>query len=139
MKKLLIESNGEAGDFYRHTFYPLFSYISNRIPEISDAFYSIDDAIRTGFAWSFGPFENWDFIGIKKGIELVESEGYKVADWVKEITKAEPNIKDKEVIGTYASAMVRKMEKEFPTLAFSAQLERAKKPDDNSGARRIEL
>jgi len=50
------------------------------------------------------------------------------AGWVEEITKARPDIKDKQVISTYASAIVRKMEKEFPTLAFAAQLERAKKP-----------
>ncbi len=49
------------------------------------------------------------------------------ADWVDEITKTRPDIKDKQAISTYASAMVRKLEKEFPTIAFSAQLERSKK------------
>jgi 3-hydroxyacyl-CoA dehydrogenase len=48
-------------------------------------FYSIDDAMKTGYAWKYGPFENWDFVGVQKGIDLVESEGYKVADWVKEM------------------------------------------------------
>jgi 3-hydroxyacyl-CoA dehydrogenase len=41
--------------------------------------------MKTGYAWKYGPFENWDFVGVQKGIDLVESEGYKVADWVKEM------------------------------------------------------
>lgn len=85
---ILLADKTNAGELLRKHYASLFAYASLRIPEISDAFYSIDDAIRTGFAWSFGPFENWDFVGVKKGIELVESEGYKVADWVKEMVAA---------------------------------------------------
>ncbi|MEP7268149.1 MAG: 3-hydroxyacyl-CoA dehydrogenase/enoyl-CoA hydratase family protein [Saprospiraceae bacterium] len=63
----------------------LFAYVSNRIPEISDNLYSIDDALKAGFAWDLGPFEYWDVIGIKKGIELAEFNGHQVASWVKEM------------------------------------------------------
>ncbi len=62
----------------------LFAYVSNRIPEISDNIYSIDDAMKAGFAWDLGPFEYWDLLGIDKGIELAENNGYPVAAWVKE-------------------------------------------------------
>ena len=85
---ILLTDKTNAGELLRKHYASLFAYASLRIPEISDAFYSIDDAIRTGFAWSYGPFENWDFVGIKKGIELIESEGYKVADWVREMVAA---------------------------------------------------
>jgi len=34
---------------------------------------------------------------------------------------------DKKLIDLHASSLVRKMEKEFPTIAFSAQLAREKK------------
>jgi len=85
---ILLSDKTKAGDLLRKHFASLFAYISQRLPEISDVLYSIDDAIRTGYAWSFGPFENWDLIGIKKGIELAESEGYKVAEWVKELVAA---------------------------------------------------
>ena len=66
--------------------------------------------------------------GIKKPEDARKLAKLNKADWVKEISKARPDIKDKQLINTYASAIVRKMEKEFPTLAFAAQLERAKKP-----------
>jgi 5-hydroxyisourate hydrolase-like protein (transthyretin family) len=66
--------------------------------------------------------------GIKKPEDARKLAKLNKAEWVEEITKARPDIKDKKVINTYASAIVRKMEKEFPALAFAAQLERAKKP-----------
>jgi 3-hydroxyacyl-CoA dehydrogenase len=44
----------KAGDFYRHFHYGLFSYISYRVPEISDELYRIDDALMAGFGWEIG-------------------------------------------------------------------------------------
>lgn len=66
----------------------LFSYAANRYPEISDSLYSIDDAMRAGFAWSFGPFQYWDIIGIKQGAEDAKSLGYSIPDWVEEMIKS---------------------------------------------------
>ncbi len=82
---MLLHDKTKAGDFLRKHYASLFAYVSQRVPEISDVLYSIDDAIRSGYAWTFGPFENWDMIGIQKGIELAESEGFTVAEWVKEM------------------------------------------------------
>lgn len=82
---ILLADKTKAGDLIRKHYASLFAYVSQRVPEISDVLFSIDDAIRTGYAWSFGPFENWDMVGLKKGIDLAESEGFTVADWVKEM------------------------------------------------------
>lgn len=82
---MLLLDKSKAGDLLRKHYASLFAYISQRVPEISDVLFSIDDAIRSGYAWTYGPFENWDMIGVKKGIELAESEGYTVAEWVKEL------------------------------------------------------
>jgi 3-hydroxyacyl-CoA dehydrogenase len=60
----------------------MFAYVSNRIPEISDELYKIDDAMKAGFGWENGPFEIWDAIGVEKGIELVKAENLKYASWV---------------------------------------------------------
>ncbi len=88
---MLLLDKSKAGDLLRKHYASLFAYISQRVPEISDVLFSIDDAIRSGYAWTYGPFENWDMIGVKKGIELAESEGYVVADWVKELAAAGNN------------------------------------------------
>ncbi len=85
---MLLMDKTKAGDLLRKHYGSLFAYVSQRVPEISDVLFSIDDAIRTGYAWSFGPFENWDMVGVKKGIALAEAEGYVVADWVKEMLAA---------------------------------------------------
>lgn len=88
---MLLLDKSKAGDLLRKHYASLFAYVSQRVPEISDVLFSIDDAIRSGYAWTYGPFENWDMIGVQKGIELAESEGYTVAEWVKELVAAGNN------------------------------------------------
>ena len=80
--KAIFESDDKGGEFMRRTFPALFSYVSHRIPEVSDELYRIDDALRTGFAWDYGPFEYWDIVGVQKGAELAEKLGAPVAPWV---------------------------------------------------------
>src|SRR5690606_3017165 len=63
-------------------------YVSNRIPEISDELYRIDDAMRAGFGWELGPFEVWDALGVKEGIAMMEAQGKKPAAWVTEMLNA---------------------------------------------------
>jgi 3-hydroxyacyl-CoA dehydrogenase len=82
---VLVEGTDKAGEFYRFNFGTMFSYIQNRIPEISDELYRIDDALRAGFGWKNGPFQIWNSIGIKKGVEIMESLGHKPAKWISEM------------------------------------------------------
>ncbi|MEX2350158.1 MAG: 3-hydroxyacyl-CoA dehydrogenase/enoyl-CoA hydratase family protein [Flavobacteriaceae bacterium] len=82
---VLVDGDDKAGEFYRKNFAGMFAYVSNRIPEISDELYKIDDAMKAGFGWENGPFEIWDSIGVEKGLELIKAEGLKVADWVNEM------------------------------------------------------
>ncbi|HMZ47011.1 MAG TPA: 3-hydroxyacyl-CoA dehydrogenase/enoyl-CoA hydratase family protein, partial [Chitinophagaceae bacterium] len=75
----------KAGEFYRQFHYALFSYISHRIPEISDEIYRVDDAMMAGFGWEIGAFESWDVLGVAKMVELMKANGNKVATWVEEM------------------------------------------------------
>ncbi len=83
--KVLVKGTDKAGEFYRKSFAGLFAYVSNRIPEITDELYKIDDAMKAGFGWENGPFEIWDAIGIEKGIALMKAEGLDPASWVTEL------------------------------------------------------
>ena len=83
--RVLIKGKDKAGEFYRKNFAAMFGYVQNRIPEISDELYRLDDAMKAGFGWEHGPFEIWDSIGIEKGIELMQAENIPVASWVTEI------------------------------------------------------
>ena len=80
--KVLIGGKDKAGEFYRKNFAAMFAYVQNRIPEISDELFKIDDAMKAGFGWENGPFEIWDAIGIEKGIELMKLEGTEPATWI---------------------------------------------------------
>lgn len=86
--KLFFEAEDKGGELIRRSLLGLFAYVSNRIPEISDNLYAIDDALRAGFAWEVGPFEYWDMVGVKKGIEMAEAQGEQIAGWVKEMVDA---------------------------------------------------
>jgi len=86
--KVLLSGSDKAADFYRKTFLGLFEYVSNRIPEISDEVYRIDDAMKTGFGWELGPFETWDALGLERSLKLFEKEGKKPAAWVEEMIAA---------------------------------------------------
>ncbi|WP_456378037.1 3-hydroxyacyl-CoA dehydrogenase/enoyl-CoA hydratase family protein [Lutibacter sp.] len=85
--KVLIKGKDKAGEFYRKNFASMFGYVQNRIPEISDELYRLDDAMKAGFGWQHGPFEIWDAIGIEKGIELMQAENIPVASWITEMLK----------------------------------------------------
>ncbi|WP_298153034.1 3-hydroxyacyl-CoA dehydrogenase/enoyl-CoA hydratase family protein [Flavobacterium sp.] len=80
--RILIKGTDKAGEFYRRNFAGMFAYVSNRIPEITDDLYKIDDAMKAGFGWENGPFEIWDAIGVEKGIELIKAAGLTYAKWV---------------------------------------------------------
>ena len=86
--KMLVTGQDKAGEFYRLFHYGLFSYISYRIPEISDELYRVDDAMMAGFGWEIGAFESWDVLGVAKTTEAMKAVGYKVAAWVDEMLAA---------------------------------------------------
>ena len=83
--KVLVAGKDKAGEFYRKSFAAMFAYVQNRIPEISDELYRIDDGLRAGFGWEHGPFQIWDAIGVAKGVEIMKAEGHEVATWVEEM------------------------------------------------------
>jgi 3-hydroxyacyl-CoA dehydrogenase len=80
--KMLVSAPDKAGEFYRLFHYGLFSYISHRIPEISDEIYRVDDAMMAGFGWEIGAFESWDVLGVARTVEAMKKAGYPVAAWV---------------------------------------------------------
>ncbi|HMK17281.1 MAG TPA: 3-hydroxyacyl-CoA dehydrogenase/enoyl-CoA hydratase family protein [Chitinophagaceae bacterium] len=86
--KMLVAGNDKAGKFYRHFHYGLFSYISHRIPEISDELYRVDDAMMAGFGWEIGAFESWDVLGVERTVKAMQDAGYKIAGWIGEMLAA---------------------------------------------------
>jgi 3-hydroxyacyl-CoA dehydrogenase len=86
--KVLFNGKDKAGEFYRKTFSGLFAYVSNRIPEIADEIFKIDDALKAGFGWELGPFESWDAVGFEAGLAQLKEEGFTAAAWIEEMKSA---------------------------------------------------
>ena len=78
----IVEGDTIYSQFFAEYFGQLFSYAAARVPEISDQYFPIDDAMRTGYFWDFGPFEYWDLIGFELGITLIENVGAEVPQWI---------------------------------------------------------
>ena len=87
--KILLGAQDKAGEFYRAHFYDVFTYCTNRIPEIADELYRIDQAVCAGFGWEYGPFETWDMLGVKKTLEKMKEGGYQPNQWVQEMLDSE--------------------------------------------------
>jgi len=83
--KILVQGQDKAGEFFRLFHYGLFSYISHRIPEISDHLYQVDDAMKAGFGWEIGAFESWDALDVEQTTKKMKEAGFSVAAWVNEM------------------------------------------------------
>lgn len=89
--KLAVSGKDKGSEFYQKLFYGLFQYISNRVPEISDELYRMDDALMAGFGWELGPFATWDAIGVKAATEAMKAMNLAPAAWVDEFLASGKN------------------------------------------------
>jgi 3-hydroxyacyl-CoA dehydrogenase len=96
-KRMKVYEQGadKAAELFRAMHYPLFEYVSRRVPEITDDFFRIDDAMRAGFGWELGPFEVWDALGVRETLSRIKAEEKRlpgqdgeVASWVHEMLDA---------------------------------------------------
>jgi 3-hydroxyacyl-CoA dehydrogenase len=86
--RVLHGAEDNAGDFYRQAAWRISRYVSHRVPEIADALYQVDDALRAGFGWELGPFEVWDALGVAETAAAMKEAGYAPAAWVDEMLAA---------------------------------------------------
>lgn len=60
----------------------LLLYSASKVPEITDDFKMIDQAMMWGYNWEKGPFQIWDAIGPERSIARMHDEGNTVPTWV---------------------------------------------------------
>ena len=83
--KVVLSGDDKAAKFAWKVLAASFIYAANRIPEISDTVVEIDNAMKWGYNFEFGPFESWDAVGVKESVEKMEKEGLKVPGNVKKM------------------------------------------------------
>ena len=85
----LVATPGIVGEFAWQVISRSLAYAARRIPEITDSFDAIDDAMRWGYGWELGPFETWDALlaGHKETAfdtiaRRMKQEGTVLPDWI---------------------------------------------------------
>ena len=85
----LINLDSKYGEFFWEILSRMLLYCANRIPEISDSYKDIDNVMKWGFGWEFGPFEIWDMIGFTSSLRRMESNNKTIPKWIEKMESKE--------------------------------------------------
>lgn len=72
---VLVATPGKVGDYAWAVLGPVLSYAAGLVGEAADDVVAIDDAMKLGYNWKFGPFELIDRLGPGKLAERLRAEG----------------------------------------------------------------
>ena len=61
--RALVEHPDKGGRYAWRVLAHTLSYAASLVPEIADDVYAVDEAMRNGYAWKWGPFEMIDQLG----------------------------------------------------------------------------
>lgn len=78
--KALLEHKSPAGQYAWSVLADTFSYAASLVPEICDHISDLDEAMRLGYNFKFGPFELMDQVGIDYILDRFASEGRSIPD-----------------------------------------------------------
>jgi 3-hydroxyacyl-CoA dehydrogenase len=73
--RALLESPDPGGRYAWGMLSETLAYAASLVPEIADEVASVDEALRAGYSWTWGPFELIDQIGAKWFAERLAAEG----------------------------------------------------------------
>lgn len=74
-----------GGDYAWSVLSKVLCYAASLVPEIADNLYAVDQAMKTGYNWKYGPFELIDRVGAKWFADKLTAEGRPVPEFVKKV------------------------------------------------------
>ena len=74
----LITAPGKTGTYAWEILGKVLSYAAMLVGEAADDIVAIDDAMKLGYNWKFGPFELIDKLGVANFVQRLEAEGRSV-------------------------------------------------------------
>ena len=80
--RVLVSGHDRAAEFLWPLFRDWFLYSARMVPEISDRIVEVDRAMRWGFAFSLGPFEMWDAMGVAQTVGSAQRDGLEIPESV---------------------------------------------------------
>jgi 3-hydroxyacyl-CoA dehydrogenase len=70
----ILHHEDRGGQYARRVLAQTLAYAASLVPEIADDVVAVDEAMRWGYTWKFGPFELIDQIGADNVVALLKSE-----------------------------------------------------------------
>jgi 3-hydroxyacyl-CoA dehydrogenase len=101
LKALFYSEKDIAGEVVREYLCKNFIYSANRIPEICDTVYQVDNTMKWGYNHKKGPFETWDAVGVKESVEVMKKLKLKVPKKITEMLKKGDTFYLKKADGQY--------------------------------------
>lgn len=86
------EHEGRAGDFVRTITLETLAYAARRVPEVARSPADVDNAMKWGFGWELGPFEQWETLGFKRVLHDMGDRGMHVPEWIEEVAREHGSI-----------------------------------------------
>ncbi len=83
--KALVTGSDKAAQFAWRITKQQLLYAANLLGIIADDIQSVDQAMKWGFNWDFGPFEAWDILGVPAVVERLKKEGDPVPKVVEDL------------------------------------------------------
>jgi 3-hydroxyacyl-CoA dehydrogenase len=119
-------------------------YAARRVPEISDRVEDVDRAMRWGFAWELGPFEQMDALGVKAFAAHVQREGRTLPSVVEKVLASGrkgfyESEKGKATVFDVQSGAAKTVEEPKGVIILKSLKEAGREVERNSGASLIDL
>jgi 3-hydroxyacyl-CoA dehydrogenase len=140
----LAYSEERAGLFAWKTLKRMLLHCAAKVPEIAADIVTVDQAMRWGFNWEFGPFQTWDAIGLKKSVERMNKEGDKIPEKIEQMLAAGrehfyETRNGKSYYFDFAKAAYLEIEEKPRIILLPSLKERAKLVKSNAGASLIDM
>ena len=103
----LVSHPDKGGTYAWRVLAKTLSYVASLVPEITDDIASIDRAMKSGYAWKNGPFEQIDQLGVGWLVERLEADGMLVPPLLAEANsapvyrEADTGVEVRTVTGSY--------------------------------------
>ena len=83
--KAVLTTNDEGGRYAWKVMAQTLSYAASLVPQIADDIYAVDEAMKRGTNWKFGPFEMIDALGPKWFADKLAEEGMAVPEFLTKV------------------------------------------------------
>jgi 3-hydroxyacyl-CoA dehydrogenase len=119
-------------------------YAARRVPEISDQVEDVDRAMRWGFGWEMGPFEQMDALGVKAFAAQVQKEGRALPPIVEKVLASArkgfyESDKGKTTVFDWKTSATKPVEEPKGVIILKSLKDAGREIERNSGASLLDL